>query len=77
MFKFLALAAPVMLGGFYMTGGLTSEWSRDVERPLPEVLAGLEDLNISDQPGSPGTDPSRSGGIAPMFRVRKTATNIS
>lgn len=36
-------------------------------RPPAEVMAALADLDITAQPGSPGTDPSRSGGVEPVF----------
>lgn len=73
--KTIALALPVMLGGMYVSGAFGGgEWSRDVGRPPEQVMAALEDLDIRDQPGSPGTDPSRSGGVPSMFRLTRTAT---
>jgi hypothetical protein len=68
MFKFVAVAAPLVLGGAYFTGAFDGGYSRTVDRPPAEVIAQLEHLDITRQPGNPGTDPSRSGGIQPLFR---------
>jgi hypothetical protein len=55
----LLLAACNNMGGY----------SRVVERPIDQVREALADLDISAQPGAPGTDASRSGGILPVFRL--------
>lgn len=70
--KTIVLLAPLALGGFYLTNGFGGEWSREVGRPVGQVIAGLEDLDVRDQPGAPGSDPARSGGVRPLFRVEKT-----
>lgn len=51
-------------GMTYVSGGLGGgAYSREVGRPPAEVMDALADLDITAQPGSPGTDPSRSGGV--------------
>jgi hypothetical protein len=75
--KTFAIALPVIFGGMYVTGSLGGGgWSRDVARPQAEVMRALEDLDIRDQPGSPGTDPSRSGGVTPVFNLERTDTSM-
>ena len=77
MIKSMMLCGPLVLGALYMGGAFGSgEYTRDVGRPPAEVLASLEDLDIRDQPGAPGTDASRAGGVQPLFRMSRTATSI-
>lgn len=76
MFRTIAVAAPVLLGGWYLFGG-SSGYSRVVDRPPEEVAAALEDLDIREQPGSPGTDASRSGGVMPLFSHARTADGMT
>lgn len=64
----LGLIAGALL---YFGGFLNSGYSRDVERPVQEVMTALEGLDVRKQPGSPGTDPSRSGGVTPDFRLER------
>jgi hypothetical protein len=75
--KELGLLVPLALGGMWVTGVFGGGYSRDVDRPPAQVLAALQDLNVSEQPGSPGTDPSRSGGVQPVFVTERTADGIS
>jgi hypothetical protein len=75
--KTFAIALPVLLGGMYVSGALGGGgWSRDVARPQAAVMTALEDLDIRDQPGSPGTDPAQSGGITPVFKLERTDTSM-
>ena len=69
--KTFGLLAPLVAGGLYMAGAFGGGYARDVGRPPAEVLAALADLDITAQPGSPGTDPSRSGGVAPVFLLQR------
>lgn len=63
---------PLMIGGFYVAGVFGGGgYARDVARPPAEVMAALADLDITAQPGSPGTDPSRSGGVQPEFLLER------
>lgn len=61
----------VMAVGAYFSGAFDTGYSRVVQRPPAQVMAALEDLDITAQPGAPGTDPSRSGGVKPLFRLAK------
>lgn len=76
MIRALCGAAALAMGGYYMAGGMWS-YSRIVDRPPTEVAAALEDLDIRDQPGSPGTDPARSGGVLPVFAHSRTADGVA
>ncbi len=69
--KSFGLMAPIVLGGLYMSGGLGGGYEREVGRPPAEVMAALDDLDLAGQPGSPGTDASRSGGVLPTFVLER------
>lgn len=70
-------AAGLLAGGLYMGGAFGGGgWSREVGRPPADVMGALETLDVRDQPGSPGTDPSRSGGVMPVFRMTHTANQM-
>lgn len=72
MLKGAAALAALLFAGGYVAGAFGPQpYSRKVGRPPAEVAAGLESLDITAQPGAPGTDPARSGGIAPLFRLEK------
>ncbi|WP_343519063.1 hypothetical protein [Sphingomonas sp.] len=75
MLRMLALGVPVLAIGYMaMPGG---GYSRVVDRPPGEVAAALADLDIREQPGSPGTDASRSGGILPVFSHQRSADAVT
>lgn len=74
--RLLAVAAPLVVGGYYFVGGFDGGYSRVVSRPIDEVAWALSDLDISDQPGEVGTDPSRSGGVRPIITHQRTAEGI-
>ena len=76
-FKAFALLAPIGLGGMWFAGAIGGGYERVVDRPPAQVMAALGDLDVREQPGAPGTDPSRSGGVAPLFRTERTADSIS
>ncbi len=72
MFKTIGAGVALLVGGAYFAGALGGAgYSRDVDRPPTEVISALADMDIRRQPGAPGTDPSRSGGQAPQFRVTR------
>ena len=76
--KMFGLLAPVALGGLWFSGALGgSAYSREVDRTPAQVMAALGDLDVREQPGSPGTDASRSGGVRPVFRTERGENNIS
>jgi len=68
----------VVLGGMWFTGVIgSSVYSRDVDRSPAQVMRALADLDITAQPGEPGTDPARSGGVRPLFRTERGENEIS
>jgi hypothetical protein len=75
--KTFGIGAPILLGGFYFAGALDGGYSRDINQPLPTVMAALSDADIRSQPGSPGTDPSAAGGVRPFFRTENTKDSIT
>ena len=77
LLKSSAILAPLMIGGAYATGAFDSSYSREVDRPMPQVMAALVDLDIREQPGQPGTDPSRAGGVTPVFLLERTAQSMT
>lgn len=68
----LGVAAAVAMAGVWVSGALGGGYAREVARPQAEVMHALEDLDITQAPGAPGTDPSRSGGVRPVFRLSRT-----
>lgn len=75
--KAFGLLAPLVCGGLYFTGALGGGYARDVDGTPARVMAAVADLDIREQPGSPGTDPGRSGGVRPAFRTERTANSIT
>lgn len=68
---------PLLIGGFYVAGVFgAGGYARDVARPPAEVLEALADLDITAQPGSPGTDASRSGGVQPVFLLERESDRM-
>ena len=76
-FKAFAFLAPFALGGLWFGGALGGGYARVVDRPPAQVMTALADLDIREQPGSPGTDPAAAGGVAPLFRTERTGDSIS
>ena len=74
MYKLLALVAPVLAGTYYFASG--TEYDRIVDRRPEAVAAALADLDITDQPGSPGSSAEMSGGVMPIFKHRRTASGV-
>jgi hypothetical protein len=62
--------------GLYLNGSFSSSYSRDVGATPAEVRSALQDLDIREAPGEPATDPSRSGGIAPMFQLTEEGNDM-
>lgn len=71
------LTCAVIAGGWYAGGFFGNGYSRVVDRPEAQVVAALEDLDITAQPGNPGTDPSRSGGVLPDIRLEKARDRMT
>ena len=77
LLRSLGLCAPLAAGALYFGGAFDGGYAREVGKSPDQVMAALEDLDVRRQPGSPGTDPSRSGGVAPVFRTERTDKAIS
>lgn len=67
MYRSVLMGVPLLVGGYWVFGEIDG-YSRVVDRPPAQVAAAIDDLDIRDQPGSPGTDASRAGGIMPVFK---------
>jgi hypothetical protein len=74
--KAFLLLAPLALGGWWFAGG-AGAYSREVDRTPAQVMAALADLDVRGEPGAPGTDPSRSGGVPSLFRTERGPNEIS
>jgi len=77
MLKSLALLAPCCAGALYVGGAFDGGWSREVARSPELVATAIEDLDIRRQPGAPGTDPSRSGGVPAVFVTERTPDGVA
>jgi hypothetical protein len=78
MFKSIGVVGILFVAGAYFTGALGGMgYSRDVSRPQTEVMTALEHLDITAQPGAPGSTASAAGGILPIFRLEKTANSMT
>jgi hypothetical protein len=55
---------------------LAGRFSREITHPPDQVRAALLDLDIRRQPGNPGSDPARAGGVAPVFQVAHSGDAI-
>lgn len=73
---FLGLGAVVSAGAYFGGGLGGGDYARIVGAPPAEVRAALMDLDIREAPGEPGTDPSRSGGIAPAFELTEQGNDM-
>ena len=62
--------------GLYLSNSFGSAYSRDVGASPDAVRSALMDLDIREAPGEPATDPSRSGGVAPMFHVTQQGDDM-
>ncbi len=62
--------------GLYLNGAFGSSYQRDVGASPAEIRAALQDLDIREAPGEPATDPSRSGGVAPVFELSETGNDM-
>jgi hypothetical protein len=75
--KGLILLVPLAMGGWYVASGSGGSFSREVDRTPAQVAEAIADLDIRRQPGTPGADPSASGGVRPTFRTERTEDGIS
>lgn len=66
MVKLITLAL-ALTGGAWFAGAFEYRYVRIVDRPPSEVRLALDRLDIGGQPGAPGTDPARSGGVPSLI----------
>ena len=60
----------------YFTGFFSPmAYTRDVGRPQAQVMQALQDLDITDQPGAPGSTPQN--GVQPRIRLEKAADRMT
>lgn len=72
MFKGGLILALLVFAGGWLTGAFGGgSYSRTVGRPQAEVMAALERLDITAQPGAPGSTAAAAGGVQPIFRLAK------
>jgi hypothetical protein len=75
--KFFLGMGAILSGGAYLGGAFDpGDYARVVGASPIEVRAALQDLDIRDAPGEPGTDPSRSGGVAPLFELTEQGNDM-
>ena len=75
--KFFLGVGAMVSGGAYLGGAFESaDYVRVVGASPLEVRAALQDLDIRDAPGEPGTDSSRSGGVAPLFELTEQGNDM-
>ncbi|RYF02294.1 MAG: hypothetical protein EOO77_32730 [Oxalobacteraceae bacterium] len=76
MVKLMALAL-ALVGGAWFSGVFEHRYERIVDKPPSEVRTTLDRLDIGAQPGAPGSDPSRSGGIASLITHEASAGGVT
>jgi hypothetical protein len=62
--------------GLYLHSAFGPSYTRNVGAPPAEVRAALRDLDIREAPGEPATDPTRSGGVEPMFQLAEQGDDV-
>lgn len=68
--KGLAALALLLAIGSYFAGAFGGAgYSRVVGKPQPQVMRALADLDITAQPGAPGSTAAASGGVMPVIRL--------
>ena len=76
MIKLMALAL-ALVGGAWVSGVFEHRYERIVDKTPSEVRAALDQLDIGAQPGAPGSDPSRSGGVASLITHEASAGGVT
>jgi len=78
MFKEAAVLAGLVFAGGYVAGAFGPQhYARTVARPQAEVMAALADLDVTAQPGAPGSTAAAAGGVRPLFRLEKAADHMT
>jgi hypothetical protein len=78
MFKGIAAVLLLVFAGGYFAGAFGPQaYSRTVSRPPAQVMAALEDLDLTAQPGAPGSTAEAAGGTKPLFRMARTGNQMT
>lgn len=77
MLRELGVLGALGAAGLWAAGTFDASYSRVVDRPPAAVATAIADLDIREAPGEPGTDPTRSGGVVPLFEVEQAADHVS
>lgn len=78
MFKSLAALAALLFAGGYFAGVFGPQaYTRTVGRPPAQVMASLEDMDLTRQPGTPGSTAEAAGGVKPLFRLSRAADRMT
>jgi hypothetical protein len=77
MLRELGVLGVLGVAGMWAAGLVGASYSRVVDRPAADVAAAIADLDIRNAEGAPGTDPTRSGGVTPVFAVEQAADHVS
>ena len=72
---FVSLGAMAAMG-IYLHGAFGLSYKRDVGASQANVRGALRDLDIREAPGEPASDPSRSGGVAPVFELSEQGDDM-
>ncbi|HEU0043094.1 MAG TPA: hypothetical protein VFQ64_00835 [Sphingomonas sp.] len=78
MFKSIAAVLLLVFAGGYFVGAFGPQaYSRTVSRPPAQVMAALEDLDLTAQPGAPGSTAQAAGGVKPLFRLQRDGNRMT
>ena len=78
MFKGIFVLAALLFAGGYVAGAFGGgSYARTVGRPQAEVMAALESLDVTAQPGAPGSTADAADEIQPLFRLVKAADRMT
>eukprot|EP01035_Chromulina_nebulosa_P031415 gene31415-41887_t len=69
MKAFAVLALLLGLGGYFAGAFGGAGYSRTVGKPQAQVMRALSDLDITAQPGAPGSTAAAAGGVKPEIRL--------
>jgi len=74
--SFIVLGALGTIGAWLAGAFGAGSYERVVDASPAAVQAALMDLDVREAPGAPGSDPSRSGGVEPMFQVSQQGNDV-
>lgn len=78
MFKSIGVILLLVFAGGWLVGAFGPQaYSRTVSRPPAQVMAALERLDITAQPGAPGSTAAAAGGVKPLFRLSRDGARMT